>query len=253
MEQHTKMPICKHFSKGYCKYGKECKFLHKKLKVRNTVDFTPLDRPVDMRIVVDSNTDELQTSMKNLDVLLVPNIFKDFKNYDIYNKLTTEIETCGIDKEELLKLWHGDNKNIKGTHYIANDRTEWKDKCPTFKMVVDRLCKYFNVEPKSTRFNWYQNANEWKPMHHDASKLKPHIAKKQNITIAVSFGQTRDVMFQHHKYENVYLSTPSKDGECYAFTHDINCTWKHGIYPGVKEDMDKRVSIIVWGWKNDLS
>ncbi len=256
--QIVKSKLCRHFLNNSCRYGDKCKFSHQNVKSRsrklsspNTTDFKPLDRDVDLRLVVDLNSSI--TNMNPLDVILAPTIFSSFPKYVLYNSLINEIESCGIPPERLLKHWHGNHTDVAGTHYIADDSVNWKAKCPTFGMVVDRLCQYYEMTAMSTRFNWYKNQDEWKPLHHDASKIKPHIAKKQNITVAVSFGQTRDIILQHAARPDVYISTPSSDGHSYAFSHTINCNWKHGVHIGnPDDDVTGRVSVIVWGWKPSL-
>ncbi len=254
------MKLCKFFEKGDCRHGDSCSYAHvskERAKMKqpsrsaNTTDFEPLSRPVDMRIVMDLDERQMTHDMNPLDVMLTPNIFANHQKYELYNTLISEIETCGISQDKLLKYWHGNDRGVDGTHYIVDDKMDWKTKCPTFNYVVSKVCSFYNMEPKATRFNWYKDHSEWKPLHHDASKMKPHIAKKQNITVAVSFGQTRDIILQHAKYNHLYISTPSSDGQSYAFSHDVNCTWKHGVHVGdPKDDVNGRVSVIIWGWKD---
>jgi hypothetical protein len=144
-----------------------------------------------------------------------------------------------MQDEGLWKSWHGD------THYIADDDLQWKEKCPTFKYVLDKIKKYFNINIKSTRLNWYKDTNDWKPFHHDAAAIKPHIAKIQNTTVGISFGCTRDASFENTR---TTISIPQEDGMAYTFCKNVNIEWKHGI-PKVKEEEDKgRISIIVWGF-----
>ena len=59
-----------------------------------------------------------------------------------------------------------------------------------------KIKHYFKMSATATRFNWYRDSNEWKPYHHDAAAVKPHIAKIQNFTVGVSFGAERDASFQ---------------------------------------------------------
>lgn len=263
---------CKFFLKGNCKHGDNCKFSHstnsdyaivtsnqsqpgnivnigrnsKKKKPKNTVHFEPITKPVNLRLSLSLSKDKLSTDIYNRDVLLAPCIFNDFAPYEIHDRLVNEIQSCDIDPERLLKLWHG-NDVIPGTHYIANDRTNWKKQCPTFEMVINKLCDYFNVIPRATRLNWYQQHTQHKPLHWDQNRFDEETAKKQNITIAVSFGQTREILLQNDKHPDVFISTPSHDGEVYTFTHDINCTWKHGVHIGLPEERSSRISIIIWG------
>ncbi len=105
------------------------------------------------------------------------------------------------------------------------------------------------MDIKATRLNWYQNSDQWKPFHHDAAAVKPHIAKKQNLTVGISFGAERDIAFEHAKTESV-VSLPLPNGTVYAFGKDVNIMWKHGI-PQIdpsEKNNDGRISIIAWGW-----
>ena len=74
-------------------------------------------------------------------------------------------------KIQLFKLWHGD------THIIADDKKGWKEKCPTFNMIIDKIKDFFNMDIQATRFNWYKDSEQWKPFHHDAAAIKPDKAK----------------------------------------------------------------------------
>jgi hypothetical protein len=57
--------------------------------------------------------------------------------------------------------WH------EGSHLIVKDPTN----CPTFKVIQEKIAKYFSIELKSvgTRFNWYRDSSDWKPFHHDSA------------------------------------------------------------------------------------
>ena len=197
----------------------------------------------------DNNTDKLNVELSDRDLLLVPNLFSDFNKLDIYNNLVNEIENCGIDQKDLLKMWHGNDK-LEGTHFICDDKLKWKEKCPTFTLVIDRLVKYFNVDVKATRFNWYKDTNQWKPFHHDAAAVDPKKAKNQNITIAVSFGCTRNIGLESGektKDTRKVLSFEQSDGQIYVFTNKTNELWRHGILQEKEFKDEGRISIIVWG------
>lgn len=252
--------LCFHFWKfGSCKFGDSCQKTHvacsvtsasanlkprsKTHKVRNTESFEPLSKPVDMRIVVDAGgpNDTLSTTLTSRDVLMAPLLFSDFQQGEIFSRLVSDITTCEVPASKLLKLWHGD------THLIADDHTNWKTFAPTFNMVLDRLRKFFNMNIKATRFNWYKDTSQWKPFHFDSAAVNPEKAKSQNFTVAVSFGNTRDAAFEHPASKLV-ISMPQSDGTIYAFCSDTNRLWRHGI---LKEDSvreEGRISIIAWGW-----
>ena len=270
---NKKNSICKHFVKNSCSQGDNCNFVHEKdicryyffdgvckkddkckfkhtytiihKKVRNTENFNPSYEPSSMNILVGNSVDSTfyKTTYTLNDVVIVPNFIKDMidKN-EIYNKLLDEIKNSGLDPDKLWKLWHGDN------HLIADDNLNWKEKVPTFGMIISEIEKYFHMEVKSTRFNYYQNSKDWKPFHHDAAAVKEHISKNQNFTVGISLGATRDIVFENAKNKTL-ISIPLLNGTAYAFSKDVNINWKHGI-PQIHPDKsfdEGRISIIAWG------
>jgi hypothetical protein len=275
--EHDK-DVCLHFYiYNKCKYGEKCKKKHPNKtvaltqnvkRVKNTECFEPKKDPVDLRIVVDlrshSHSDYNLPELTSRDILLSPKLFDDFKEYEIYNKLVSEIEKCCIGENELLKMWHGNDK-ITGTHLIANDRIKWKQYCPTFETVIERIKESFNMDIKATRLNWYRESDHWKPFHFDKSSIDPSVKNTQNFTVAVSFGCTKDAAFEHAKSKTV-ISMPQPDSTVYSFTNDTNVIWRHGILqdknqqlpltqnallrPKTSFELGKvgRISIIAWGW-----
>ena len=212
---------------------------NRRRRKKNTESFEPSFKPADLKIRVYSGKNKKY--IKEYDdngVILVNNLFEN--DYNIYNELLEEMKRCNIP--ELFKLWHGD------THLIADDHLNWKQYCPKFMYVIDKMAHFFNVDVKATRFNWYKNSDQWKPYHHDAAALKPEKAAKQNITIGVSFGAERDVSFEHAEKRTV-ITIPLEHGSIYTFGKNVNIEWRHGI-PQVKPENkhnNGRISIIIWG------
>jgi len=256
--------ICFHFWKyNKCKFNDTCKKLHTSepsqsnnkppiKRKKNTECFEPMDKPVDMRIVCDAGTsyDRLSTHLTSRDVLLVPNLFNDCHSGELYHKLLQELEQCGIPQDKLLKMWHGNDK-IDGTHLIVDDKTRWKDSCPTFQMVINRIRQFFNMNIQATRCNWYKDTSHWKPFHFDAAAVKEDKAELQNFTVAVSFGVSRDAAFEHADTKTV-ISIPQPDGWIYAFSKDTNIIWRHGILQDNPIQNKGRISIIAWGWIDNM-
>lgn len=174
-------------------------------------------------------------------MLLVPNLFSDFEPGKLYRLLKDEIDGCGIPHDRLMKRWHGD------THYIADDKTRWKDRSPTFAMVLDRLQCFFDMDIQATRYNCYKDTSDWKPFHHDAAAVKPEKAAVQNFTVAASFGATRDAAFEDARTKTV-LSMPQPDGWVYCFAKDTNVLWRHGILQEKDVRDEGRISVIAWGY-----
>lgn len=268
--------ICKHYWNNQCKFGEKCKYVHikeneledkrenkkegnkeanalniskkhkrnkdKYNKKKNTETFKPMTKSVDLRIVYDIGTHQLTTQLTDKDVIIVPNLFNEFSENELYNKLSAELNCENTDKDSVFKLWHGDS------HFIADDHLQWKKDCPTFLMVVNRIKQFFNMDIKSTRFNYYKDTSQWKPFHFDAAAVKPDKAKTQNFTVAVSFGATREAAFERDTPDKTVVSIPQPDGCIYAFCKDTNMTWRHGILQEKETRNIGRISIIAWGW-----
>lgn len=203
------------------------------------------------------------------DVVVVPGAFEG----DTYRALASELYRCNEKyNDRVLVSWH------KNHHLVANDkfmRGAWKDECPLFRSIVDGMCSAFNVIPNATRVNIYCRngdgcAPDSKPFHFDRAAFTPGLT--QNITIAASFGATREICFRFAKYKRepsakwtnvpkgmapLNISTLCRNGSVYAFTRDVNCEFQHGVIPesphvcGGGEGMD-RISIVVWGTRFNL-
>ena len=215
----------------------------KRKKYKNTENFDPSHEPSEMRVVIGNGTKkkygkEIQTR----DLVLVNGLFGEESDKTIYHTLLEEVNKSNKN-DNLWKLWHGD------THFIVDDNIDWKKSSPTFNMIISMIENYFDMQVKATRFNWYKNSDHWKPYHHDAAAIKPHIAKKQNFTVGISFGSERDVGFENAKNKSV-VSFPLPNGSIYCFSRDTNVLWKHGIIqlPESKKHNEGRISIIAWGW-----
>ena len=282
---------CKFFIQGTCKFSEEeCKFSHGEKKStdklpdsrviaeriyykpkssrthhkdeyesehprhkKNTESFVPNFTPADMRVLVENGKNKTSTSLlfQSKDVIVIPELFCEVDDMTIHNKLLEEMEKCGVDSERLWKLWHGD------THMIADDSTHFKEKCPTFLKILDKIRDYFGMDIKATRFNLYRDDQDFKPFHFDASAVKPDKAKIQNITVGVSFGRTREIAFEdalEGKGHRRVVSFPMPNGFTYAFCKDINVNWRHGVPAIVKENQknESRISIIAWGWREQV-
>lgn len=233
-------------------YNSNTKEILKK-RVKNTETFEPMTKPVDMRIIYDLGCyhDKLCKILTSRDVLLVPNLFRDFEEYEIYNRLVDELKNCGIPEDKVIIPWHGNNV-IKGTHMIASDWEKWKRNSPTFNMVVGRIREFFNMNIKATRLNWYQDTEQWKAFHFDSAKINPEKAKIQNFTVAASFGRTRDCAFERDDTTKNVISIPIGDGEIYCFTRETNEIWRHGVLQELPKVEEGRISVVAWGWIDDV-
>lgn len=238
---------CETNNKSFKKENTQQNKKKNKKKPKNTESFKPDHTQPNMRVKFgDSSKETFDDVFYVNDVILVNNFLKQ-QDKEVFNNLMNEINECAKENNELWKSWHGD------THLIADDHVAWKENVPTFQNIINDIEKYFNFKTISTRFNLYQNSDDWKPFHHDAAAIKPHIAEKQNTTIAISFGATRETAFQFNDNKCV-VSFPLKDNSVYVFGKDVNINWKHGIpqLPKDKFSEEKRISIILWGWMDQV-
>ena len=225
-----------------------------KKKPINTETFKPNYSPPDMKIQFEYGKLKSEIKSNSNDVIIVPDLFVG--ENDIYNRLLQEVFATNFNKQELIIPWH------EGCHLIVDDHLDWKKSCPTFQMIIDKVAKYFSMDIKATRFNWYQNKDDWKAFHHDAAAIDPKKSLLQNFTVGISFGATRDIAFQvaNHKDCRNVVALPMHDGTIFCFGKDVNIDWRHGILPVKTEQnyqsksSDGRISIIAWGWvkQNDL-
>lgn len=182
---------------------------------RNTESFDPkstLVRP-DMRILVSSKSGLGSRLLRHDDVLMVPNFFCEEDDWTIYNQLVREMRECqsqGLAQSEWIS-WH------EGAHLISKNPTG----SPTFQKIVKAMREYYHINNDSagTRFNWYNDADDWKPFHHDSAAFNPQRAKQQNITVGVSFGATRELAFLHAK-SNTKIYFPQVNGALFSFGRD---------------------------------
>lgn len=266
--------ICKFFIESKCTKGSECRFLHtntntkqdpslefkksrsksKIKKLVNTETFNPWYDAPHMQIQV-LNPFKPNPLITESDVFILPGLFDNSDQF-IYTKLLQEIESSSNNLLELWKPWHGN------THLIADDHLRWKESCPTFNSIIDKIADFFSMDVKATRFNLYEDLRDYKPMHFDAAAIDPKKAAIQNLTVGVSFGYTRSVEFEHatNRSRVSFLLT---NGMVYGFGKQVNIDWRHGIPPIKPEiiqsielttpkEQTGRISIILWGKTNQI-
>ena len=79
----------------------------------------------------------------------------------------------------------------------------------------------------------------------NSERLIFSLQKKQNVSIILSLGATRSVLFMQPKTKTV-LSFEIPNGMIYSFRQQINLNWMHGIPK--EEQKTKRYSMAFWGY-----
>lgn len=253
--------LCKRYYRGECDHSQACKYSHafdpqtqtdnantskskrernnRKHRKKNTQSFDPDHSAPDMRLMVVTEKDVYPQDLTESDVIVLPNFFED---KSLYDTLIHEMQHTGFAEDKLWKLWHGDS------HLIADDKLgNWKDNCPTFTKLVERISNYFSMDVKATRFNWYKDNQDWKPYHRDAAAIDERKAKTQNITVGITLGATRTASFQHMRTKT-RIDIPLSHGSIYVFNKQVNLDWMHGIIQEPTIKKEGRISIICWGY-----
>jgi len=183
-------------------------------------------------------------SLRHDDVIIVPNFICDENDWNLYYTLLQEVRDNQAEGEKQAQWvsWH------EGSHLL----TKKPKNSVTFQNILQQICESFSIEQNGgdigTRFNWYRDASDWKPFHHDSAAFNVQRANDQNCTVGLSFGASRELAFRHAKTgELVYF--PQANGMLFFFGRDVNIRWQHGLNALPKDEQDGkgRVSIILWG------
>lgn len=228
---------------------------------RNTESFDPastLVRP-QMRILVGPNQPVYGKQVKHDDVIIVPEFFCKEDDWSLYYQLVKEMTEVQQSAKDAAAGDQRLSKAVKGSEWISwHEGAHLISKNPTgsktFQMIQDKMSDYFDIRRSSrgTRFNWYRDASDWKPFHHDSAAFNPQRAKNQNCTVGVSFGAERELAFLHAKDSDQKIYFPQKNGTLFFFGRDVNINWKHGVNALSRAEQEVlgakgRISIILWG------
>lgn len=220
------------------------------LKEGGQVDQDGAPRRPCMRITTMADARQIQ-SISHDDVIIVPSFFCDEDDWDVYYELLQEVRDgqASTDGKSIWDSWH------EGSHLL----TKTPQHSGTFQRVLGKICDYFDIANSGcrdgnsvgTRFNWYRDGADWKPFHHDSAAFNAQRASKQNCTVGISFGASRELAFRHAKTgELIYF--PQTNGMLFFFGRDVNIRFQHGInaVPADEQEGKGRISIILWGLSN---
>ena len=120
----------------------------------------------------------------------------------------------------------------------------------TFTALIACVAEYFDLEVYHTRLNYYADGKKWKPYHHDSHAYGGK-ALREDFTVGLSFGGTRELSFLHEPSGRTF-AFPQANGSCFAFTNDVNQRFMHGV-PHTTKPVQERFSIIAWGRRQKLT
>ena len=119
----------------------------------------------------------------------------------------------------------------------------------TFNSLIHILSLRFNMEIYVSRLNYYPNGLSWKPFHQDSHAFDLNGEKKEDITIGISLGYSRNLSFKHIETGEIF-NFPQNNGDIFAFDKIVNQKFYHGV-PSTSENVGPRISIIVWGKRKE--
>lgn len=228
---------------------------------RNSESFDPKSTWVtpDFRVrVLLSN--QVVPTLTHDDICILPDFFARLEDWTLYDKLLIEMNAHPVGWSP----WH------EGLHLIHKN----PEQSLLFNSIINRLCQHFRIhtDTMAVRFNWYASSTDWKAFHHDSAAFNAQRAHRQNITLGVSFGATRELAFLNAQGQRFYF--PQSNGGVFTFGNNVNIRFKHGINacqetipekagthqmnttPGVFTAQDHthtgRISIIIWGWADSV-
>lgn len=213
---------------------------------RNADSFDPRTtfcRP-QMRIINELNTTKYPRSIKSDDVVITPNFEPDPNLFATLCEEMQKLQEKSVKDTEYIS-W------AVGTHLLIKNPNE----SSTFQRIVQHICDYYDIDTSTiaVRYNMYKDDVDWKAFHNDSAAFNKERASKQNITVGLSLGKTRELAFKHGK-NGTLLYFPMPSGSLYSFSKAVNINWLHGInaIPKHEQTDGGRISIIVWGFTTKL-
>eukprot|EP00928_Gymnodinium_smaydae_P053929 TRINITY_DN37804_c0_g1_i1.p1 TRINITY_DN37804_c0_g1~~TRINITY_DN37804_c0_g1_i1.p1 ORF type:complete len:358 (+),score=32.14 TRINITY_DN37804_c0_g1_i1:42-1115(+) len=157
-------------------------------------------------------------------------------DFSVYKALAKELnyETCWMSGGT--QLW-------RPTALGSKDAFK---QSPTYERIVRWLAGYFGVEPLRSIVNHYRTGDDYTSPHSD------QYFSGVNMTIGVSFGDERTIMFEKRE-SGEQFSFPQQNGDIFAFTDDVNSRFVHSVpkeprraHSASRSTQPGRISVIVW-------
>ena len=185
--------------------------------------------------LVRSESDTINPDLKQSIKLLTagayyyPHCVCDEKDLNLFKQIIDELEQAG---ELKIVEW---SQHCK----IENPRCSI-----TFNDIIEKIAKIFNVTVCETRLNYYKDQSDWKPLHHDSHAYNDQSHLREDFTIGISLGSTRELVFMHEQSGNKF-KFPQKNGDVFAFDKHVNKNFLHGVTKSFVPS-GPRISLIAW-------
>ena len=188
------------------------------------------------------NSDLLKDYMNVIDgnCIYIRNFFCKDNDFTILKDITNDI----LDKSK------NSNEQQDMVNWSKHHKVENPEFSETFNKIVNYISEYFDLDIYHTRMNFYQDQSDWKPFHHDSHAYGDK-ALREDFTVGVSFGDSRDLDFLHVE-SDLKFAFPQNNGDLFAFTSLVNKKFMHGV-PKCTSIKGPRISIICWGRRTKIT
>ena len=182
------------------------------------------------------------SSLLRGNAVYIHNFISDEKDMRLYDQLKAElVASTGA------KMVGAGGLIDWSKHQVFDNPT---DISQTFNDVIDMLAEYFDLDVYATRLNYYRDGTQWKPQHHDSHAYGGR-ALREDFTVGLTLGAERSLLFVHEASQREF-NFPQLNGDCFAFTGEVNQLFTHGV-PRVHTPIGDRFSIIAWGRRRTLN
>eukprot|EP00929_Paragymnodinium_shiwhaense_P116139 TRINITY_DN8541_c0_g2_i2.p1 TRINITY_DN8541_c0_g2~~TRINITY_DN8541_c0_g2_i2.p1 ORF type:complete len:490 (-),score=74.10 TRINITY_DN8541_c0_g2_i2:368-1837(-) len=133
------------------------------------------------------------------------------------------------------------NTGMKFARSICLGSNEVVENSPTYRALIDRVTSHFGVTAIRSLVNLYRDGRDWCNLHHDQYHQGDYPI---DLTVGITLGAERELIFVEKRTEKE-IHMPLRNGSAFAFSDNVNSTWRHMIprgAPGTK----KRISVIIW-------
>lgn len=188
-----------------------------------------------IRNLIRSESDLINSNLKQSMSLLTkgayyyPHCVCDERDQNLFKRIVSELE----DADEL--------KIVSWSQHYKIDNPGCSE---TFNLIIKKVADMFNAIVCETRLNYYKDQSDWKPMHHDSHAYGESLHLKEDFTIGISLGSTRELVFMHEQSGNIF-KFPQKNGDVFAFDHHVNKDFLHGVTKSIIPT-GSRISLVAW-------
>lgn len=209
-------------------------------KISNTMTDTKHNNRVNMitkyvKKLVRSESDMINPDLRHgMDLLTkgafyYPECICNEKDLNLFKQIVDELEQAG---------------ELKIISWSQHCKIENPKCSETFNRIIEKIANIFNVVVCETRLNYYKDQSDWKPLHHDSHAYANEMNLREDFTIGISLGATRELVFMHEHSGNQF-KFPQKNGDVFAFDQYVNKDFLHGVTKSLIPT-GPRISLIAW-------